>query len=450
MGIEIDFLGCMQLNIADSGFSQEIIQNAYTNADKNINAVKSMFAEDEISFLNLPISPDGHQLDKIMKFNEQNRGKFDDIVVLGIGGSALASLTFQTALNHPAWNLLPKLSRGGDPRFHLVDNIEPELIGTILDICEPARTLFIVISKSGHTTETIAAFNLMQQFMQAHLKETWKSHFVFITDPQKGWLRAFATEHNLQTFNIPEKVGGRFSALTPVGLLPAALCGIDVEIIIKGAAQAREGCLKAEFPQNWAYSFALIQHLFWTEKQKSTQVFIPYANALISLSAWFKQLWAESLGKKYDTSGKVVHAGQTLTSAIGATDQHSQLQLYIEGPDDKIFTFVEVLGFRRDFTVPKAPAPTSDKIAHIHNHTVAEILQAELLGVKKALTELNKPNLSLILPNLSPETIGELIFGLEFATVLVGHFLGINPLNQPGVELAKQIAQETLRKSQLS
>ena len=450
MGIDIDFTACMQGNIGDSGISQEFIQTAYANAIEHIDAVKATFTDDEISFLNLPVSSDGHQLDKIREFREQNRGKYEDIVVLGIGGSALASQMFHTALNHPAWNLLTQSARGGDPRFHLVDNIEPELIGTILDLCTPARTLFIVISKSGHTTETIAIFNILQQFMQAHFGETWHSHFVFITDPLIGWLRSFANQHNIQTFNIPEKVGGRFSALTPVGLLPAALCGINVEKIIEGAALAREKCFSAKFPQNWAYSFALIQYLFWTTKHKSTQVFMPYANALKSLSAWFKQLWAESLGKKYNTSGETIFTGQTLASAIGTTDQHSQLQLYIEGPNDKIFTFVEVLGFRRDFSIPQPPAPTSEKINHIHNHTVTEILQAELYAVKKALTELNKPNLSLILPDISPETIGELVFGLEFATALVGHFLCINPFNQPGVEYAKQITQETLRKSQHS
>ena len=119
-------------------------------------------------------------------------------------------------------------------------------------------------------------------------------------------------------------------------------------------------------------------------------------------------------------------------------------------PDDKIFTFVEVLGFRRDFSVPQPPAPTSEKISHIHNHTASEILQAELFAVKKALTDINKPNLSIILPDLSTETLGEFVFGLEFATSLMGHFLDINPFDQPGVEYAKQITQETLRKSQHS
>ena len=448
MGIELEFMGCMQVNIGDAGYSQEHIQKEFAKAEESINAVKSTFSTDEISFLNLPFSQDGHQLSKINEFREKNRGKFDDIVVLGIGGSALASLTFQSALNHPAWNLLPTLARGNDPRFHLIDNIEPELIGTILDLCAPERTLFIVISKSGHTTETIAAFNVMQQFIQAHLGERWSSHFVIITDPQKGWLRVFATAHNIQTFDIPEKVGGRFSALTPVGLLPAALCGIDVNKIIEGAKIGYEKCLSPQFPLNWAYSYAVIQHLFWTEKQKLTQVFMPYSNALKTLAAWFKQLWAESLGKKFNASGEIVNVGQLLASAVGATDQHSQLQLFVEGPDDKIFTFVEVLAFRRDFSVPEPPKPRSEKIAHIHNHTITEILQAELFSVKKALTKLRKPNLSLILSDLSPETLGELIYGLEFATALMGHFLGINPFDQPGVELSKQITKETLRKSQ--
>jgi len=446
MRIEIDYLNCIADEIGEEGFTQEEIQELLLSANEYIEPVKSMFKPDVTSFLDLPEK--GNQVEKILAFKEKIKGKFLNVVVLGIGGSALGSLTLQSALNHPSWNLLSSESRGLDPRFFLIDNTDPELVGTVLDVCEPAKTLFIVISKSGHTAETLAAFNLMMQLAESHLSDKWREHFVVVTDPDKGWLRQFATSNNLTAFEIPQGVGGRFSVLTPVGLLPAALCGIDIKAIIEGAKAASEYVFKTEFPKNWAFIFALMNYLFSTRRGKNIIAMMPYSNALSSLSAWFTQLWAESLGKEKNNDGKIVNTGQTPVAAIGATDQHSQLQLYLEGPNDKIVTFIEVVKFRRDFAIPESPEPRTDAVSYVLNHTFSEVIQAELYGTRQALKEKKRPNMTLILPAIMPDVIGELLFGLEFATAVSGVMHNINPFDQPAVELGKKITINRLRTTQ--
>src|SRR5262249_55859694 len=230
-------------------------------------------------------------------------------------------------------------------------NIDPDFIRDSLDTISPRDTIVNVIAKSGVTAETMATFAIVRRWMIDAVGETQaREHFVVTTDPAKGDLLAIAQEQRYPAFVIPPNVGGRFSVLTPVGTLPAALMSFDVEGLMAGARKAAVQAQKPFF-ENPALVAAFIQFVLERERQKRILVLFPYSQPLWKFAFWFKQLWAESLGKKFDRRGREVYFGQTPTAALGVTDQHSQLQLFIEGPNDKAFLFWDVKEFRNSLPI---------------------------------------------------------------------------------------------------
>ncbi|GAF90481.1 unnamed protein product, partial [marine sediment metagenome] len=274
--------------------------------------------------------------------------RFENFVVLGIGGSALGNIALQAALNHPYYNLLDKKTRGGMPRIFVMDNVDPEYFGGLLDIIDPKKTLFNLISKSGGTAEPMSQFMVVREILRKKLGAKAKDHIIATTDKESGILREIVEKEDYESFVIPGNVGGRFSVFTPVGLLSAAMGGIDIAQLLAGAAAMDSRCSTASLTKNPAYRNAVVHYLADTKKGKSISVMMPYSNALYLIADWYRQLWAESLGKKFDVDKKVVNAGQTPIKALGATDQHSQAQLYVEGPNDKIFTLVGAEKYRRE------------------------------------------------------------------------------------------------------
>lgn len=371
-------------------------------------------------------------------YARQVHGRFDDMVVLGIGGSSLGGYALLRALKHPYWNQLSAAQREGCPRYYVVENVDADQVNPLLDLLDPARTLFVVISKSGTTAETMAAFMIAKDWLEARLPaEQVAEHIVAITDVAKGVLRPVANQNGYQTFDVPDDVGGRFSVFSAVGLLPAVLCGVDVRAIQSGIRALDAVLQNPDLSQNPAAQGALIQYLMY-QRGHRVAVFMPYSYRLASVSDWFVQLWAESLGKKTDLDGDVVHVGPTPVRAVGVTDQHSQVQLFNEGPHDKIFTFVAVQQPDRDVVIPAGQFQDVPDLNYLNGKPLSQLMAAEFESTRAALTANQRPNMTLTLPQVDAYHLAQLLYLLEVQTALAGALFHIDPFDQPGVELAKQ------------
>jgi glucose-6-phosphate isomerase len=359
-----------------------------------------------------------------------------DFVVLGIGGSALGTRALQQALVHPQHNKFPMGRRQHKPGLWVLDNIDPDFCFGILDGLDPRRTFVNVISKSGATAETLAQFLWFYQILQGRVGEDKARERVIVTtDPEKGPLRRLAAQEGFTALSVPPNVGGRFSVLSAVGLLPAHLVGIDLEELLAGARFMDQRLQETHY--QLAHRLAALYYLFAARKDRPILVFMPYSSALGGLAEWFCQLWAESLGKKFDLSGRVVHAGSTPVKALGVTDQHSQLQLYMEGPQDKLITFLEVSKFKHELEIPNL-FPDQEELSYLGTHSLGELLATEKRATAFNLMKAGRPSLTLRLPEVNPFTVGQLIYLLEVATVAAGSFFGVDPMDQPGVEGGKK------------
>jgi glucose-6-phosphate isomerase len=377
--------------------------------------------------------------DQATSYAQNAAGKFDDVIVLGIGGSALGPIALRTALRPSGWNLLDSARRGGMPRLHVLDNVDPETIDVLLDRLSLDRSLFIVTSKSGGTAETMSQFLIVNgRLGDAGLEA--REHFVFVTDPKQGALRPLASREGIPALDIPPSVGGRFSVLTPVGTLPAALIGIDVGSLLAGAADMAGRCATSELTANPAGVYAALQWLADTRHEKAINVFMPYSDPLRDMADWFVQLWAESLGK-HTAGGE--SAGSTPLPALGATDQHSQVQLFMEGPLNKTVTFVAVRERATDVTIPRAFDDVKE-LAYLGGHTLGELIDIEQRATAGALAKRGRPNLTIHLDRVDAHHVGALMMLLEIATAYAGQLYGVDAFNQPGVELGKQFAYALL------
>ena len=401
-------------------------------------AVQRRWKSGELGFLDLP--DDAQQ---VRHCNELARWATDrgvrDVVVLGIGGSALGPIALRTALRPPAWNAMPASNRDGRPRLHVLDNVDPATMRALLERLELGATLFVVTSKSGGTAETMAQYLVVRGQLAAAGRPA-REHLVFVTDPERGALRMIARDEQIASLPVPPNVGGRFSVLSPVGLLPAALTGIDIGQLLAGAADMRARCTGSDWPRNPAGTFAVLQWLADTRYGRRGHVFMPYADGLRDMAAWFVQLWAESLGKIRPDG---IPVGPTPVAALGATDQHSQVQLFMEGPNDKTVTFVTVAPGGEDLTIPSQHADLSE-LAYLGGHRLGELLEVEQRATAGALAARGRLNMTLSLERLDPWHVGGLLMMLEIATALAGELYGVNAFDQPGVELGKRFTYAML------
>jgi glucose-6-phosphate isomerase len=380
----------------------------------------------------------GETVDSIRAFAEGGGQAFSNLVVLGIGGSALGTVALRTALLHPFWNELDDEGRDFFPRLYVLDNVDPATFGAFLERIDLGRTLFNVISKSGGTAETMSQYLVIRERLREKLGDGYRRHLLFTTDPEKGVLRALAKEEDVATLPVPPNVGGRFSVLSAVGLLPAAMVGIDIGELLAGAKEMVQRCETAELRSNPAGLFAALQYLAATELDAPIHVMMPYSDRLRDVADWFRQLWAESLGKQRTRGGDEVFAGPTPVKSLGATDQHSQVQLYVEGPFDKTITFLAEREGAEDVQIPSAH-PEHAELAYLGGHSMGELLRTEMLATEAALAQRGRMNMTIEVPLVDARSLGGLLMMLQIATVYAGHFWGIDPMDQPGVELGKQL-----------
>ncbi|MDR2514415.1 MAG: glucose-6-phosphate isomerase [Christensenellaceae bacterium] len=388
-----------------------------------------------MTWTELPYSQGGI-LGEIKEYAAIVRENFEAFVVFGIGGSALGPAMVHGAMSDLRHNELPKEKRGGAPKFYVEDNIDPERMVSLLNVLDLEKTCFNVISKSGNTSETMSQLLIVIDLLKQRLGEgRYESNLVFTTDANEGNLLKIAEIDGFKTFVVPDGVGGRFSELCPVGLLPAAVLGIDIEELLEGAKDMDERCKNPDYAHNPAL-FAAGAMFLAAQKGENVHVMMPYADSLRLMADWYAQLWAESLGKNQKRGGERVLTGQTPTKALGVTDQHSQVQLYAEGPEDKVVTFLKLRSFRKKITIPRGCEAFVD-VAFLCGRTLNELLEAECEATEYALLKAAKPSWSVTLPEVSAHTIGQLIYFFELMTAYSGELYDIDAFNQPGVEEGK-------------
>jgi glucose-6-phosphate isomerase len=444
MTIRLDYTNMMAPPI-DGGITDAEWRDAAVRFAEAHAAVANEYATGTLGFLDLPDDRALHQqtLDYVARVRARAGARgLTDVVVLGIGGSALGPIALRTALRPPQWNLLDDAARGGQPRLHVLDNVDPANIAALLARLDLHRSLFVVISKSGGTAETMAQYLVVRARLNEALGDAGaRERLVLVTDPQKGALRAIARTEGIDALEIPANVGGRFSVLTPVGVLPAALIGIDTGAMLAGAADMRTRCASRELGANIAGTWASLQFLADTRHGRHIQVLMPYSDALRDMADWFVQLWAESLGK-HRTPGDA-GVGPTPLGALGATDQHSKVQLFMEGPGDKTVTFISVEEGGSDVEIPRLHGDVPE-LAYLGGHRLGELLDIERRATAGALARRGRPNMTLSFERVDPFHVGALLMFLELATAYAGRLYGVNAFDQPGVELGKQFTYAML------
>jgi len=396
--------------------------------------VKSRRASGEYGFLAL-----GQQQDvarDISAWAAGRRGTFDHLLILGIGGSALGAKAVLSSLKGAGWNERSPASRDGWPTLTVLENIDPVTIASALERLDPRRTLVNVISKSGGTAETLAQYLVVRAWLEAALGEAASRSIVITTDPTKGALRALANDEGIDSFAVPAEVGGRFSVLTSVGLVPAALLGVDIVALLAGADAAVNESSGDQLALNPAARWAALQWHAQATRAANVHVLMPYCDRLREFTEWYRQLWAESLGKRIDRAGHAVFRGPTPVGAVGATDQHSQVQLFMEGPFDKTITFVRVLDTTEALPIPSR-AGLGPEMSYLAGKTMGGLLDAEFEATREALRSQGRMSCTLEIDTLDTRALGYLFMFFQVATGYAGAWYDVNPFDQPGVELGK-------------
>ena len=445
MRVTLDYNNMTDKFLGDKGFTPKQLASYNTAASAAFAYVKENRGKDELymGWTELPYNQKEIVAD-ILATARNVRRKFQYFVVLGIGGSALGPIMAFNALCHLHYNDLPKSVRKG-PKFYVEDNVDPVRMKDLLDVIDPAKTCFNVISKSGATSETMTQYLIILDLLKKAGVDA-KENVIFTTDANKGNLKKISDEvGGIKSYILPDGVGGRFSELCPVGLLPAAVLGIDINGLLAGAAYMDNVCRYPSPAKNPALMCAVLQ-VAAMEQGKNVGVMMPYSDNLKYLADWYCQLWAESLGKNVTLDGTPCNVGQTPVKSLGVTDQHSQVQLYTEGPYDKVVTFLSLKKYACSMPIPHGCENIPD-VAFLGGHTMEELILAENEATAYALTKAGRMNYTLWLPELNAFTLGQLLFLFELQTAYAGAMLNIDTFNQPGVEEGKKATFALLGKT---
>jgi glucose-6-phosphate isomerase len=428
---------------ADNFFSEKTKGQGVCNKDldelssklTNIRQkLKKAWLDGSVGYLSIP----ERQKDARLSVDEAKRGmqKFKTLIVLGIGGSDLGARALVRALQSGKRGM----------RIHFLGaNTDPEEIADLLAEVDLKSSFINIISKSGDTIEPMGTFLLLRDRLIRKVgRRKHAAQIIATTDQKAGTLRTIADREGYRTLPVPDDIGGRWSVLTPVGFFPAACAGIDVNGLLRGAKQVRDQFFSATTHSNDVLKFAGLHYLNYSQQNRNITVLMPYAARLNLLGSWFRQLWAESLGKRQSRAGQVVNHGLTPIAALGATDQHSQIQLYNHGPANKMITFIEVENLRNDFVVPE---PFSDLpgVSYYGGRRFSQLLHIERAATAHALTQNSKPNGTIFIPEISAESVGGLMTFFMLATSVMGELLDVNVYDQPGVEDGKKAIAALLR-----
>ncbi|MCC2631303.1 MAG: phosphoglucose isomerase [Patescibacteria group bacterium] len=436
MSLKFDYEYCLENATGDGNLSYEDVHDQAQAFLPWYNQVQQAKQAGELGFAKLPYQGDD-QLGAVQGLADEVRNQFKNVIVVGIGGSDLGARAVHRALNHQFFNLSEERRNGAPRLFFLGDTTDPVAIQEVLDVVDLSETAVIVISKSGNTVEQMSTFVYLRSLLIEKVgEEAHRSHMIILTDAAKGALRDIVNKEGYRSLPVPEEVGGRFSVFTEVGLFPLAIVGIDIRGLLKGAADMDKHDSEHLPEYNMPALFALLQCLYY-KRGKHISVFMPYSYSLREVGFWFRQLWAESLGKEHDLDGNELQVGPTPIAAVGPTDQHSQVQLYMEGPADKIFTFLTIENPGTNATLPSA-YEDMEGVHYLKGHDFAEILAAEQKSTAYALVAAGRPSGLISLERLDAYHLGQLFYFLELATTYAGAIFNIDAFDQPGVETGKK------------
>jgi glucose-6-phosphate isomerase len=414
--IELIFSNMMSEVLGEKGISERQIEALRDRINKaHLELTERKWPE--LAFQDLVSQDTG----EVVRIAEHIKETSEDFLILGIGGSALGPRAILKALS-PFHNLRKK------PRIFICDNADPRTLDTILSMTDMGKVSVNVITKSGSTAETMASFMIIWNALSKSMGVKGKERIIATTDPEKGNLRKIAADKGLMSLSIPPGVGGRYSVLSPVGLLLAEVAGVKSKEMLKGAADIHEKCSDPEVWKNPAYLFGALLYLMDKDEKRNINVMLPYADGLKCFAEWFCQLWSESLGK--------LGTGTTPYPSLGSVDQHSQLQLWMEGPEDKSILFLRVEDHGKNVRIPEI-FKDMDGIAYLGGHLLSELINSEQEATELALSKNKRPSMTLVIPSVDPYHLGQLFYFFEMATAFAGFLYGVNPFNQPGVEESK-------------
>ena len=434
MKLRFDYNNMMEAAIGKHGLKESVFAENAAKIDAARDAVLAARGKGWQEWCELPFTPES-ELNETIAYCKEIGKKAESFVVLGIGGSALGPLAVLSALLHLHHNELPKNKRKA-PKFYVEDNVDPERMAALIDVLDLKTAYFNVITKSGETSETLSQFLILYKMLKDSLGEAEaKKHIIVTTTIGKGTLYTIAQKEGFKIFGLGKGVGGRFSVLSNVGLVPFAVLGLDIKAMLAGAAAIAKTAEEKDIHKNPALITAFMQ-VESMKSGKNISVLMPYADSLKFMADFYCQIWAESLGKAVDLTGKEVFVGQTPAKSLGVTDQHSQVQLYTEGPFDKVVTFLAVDRYRTKVVI--ANDESIDACDFLKGHTMNELIDAERKATEFALRKAGRSNFTIYLPEVSEETIGELLMYFMYQTAFAGALLNIDTFNQPGVEEGKK------------
>lgn len=429
MTVQLDLNGALAATVGADGLGPQDLDDLAPRLQRIRADLVTRRTAGELGFADLPSRRE--DVKKVVETAAAVRAEFDTLIVLGIGGSALGARALTNGLTGP-----------GEPfRVVVADSIDPDAFAGMLSQVDVKRTLFNVISKSGETPETMSQFLVVRDHLLRELGAVdYRRHILVTTDATEGAMRQIVHDEGFRSLTIPAGVSGRFSVLSSVGLFPAAAAGVDVEELLAGAAHMDARSRAAESAM--ADPSLVLGGMLWllgARRRKSIVVTISYTERLVATVDWFCQLWAESLGKEVDREGRRVEWGQTPVRAVGTADQHSQLQLWVEGPRDKVVLFLRVEDHATTADIPAAYQDL-ESVGYLGGRELGELLNAEQRATELALGKRGRPSMTLALPAVNAFTLGQVLYLFEWATIAAAELIGVDAFGQPGVEEGKRLA----------
>lgn len=432
--IKINFNLLHETVIGENGIKYGLVKKHEDTIKKAMLKMKD-FQNNGINFMSHPFVCG--QINHVLSYSKKLREKFKNMVIVGIGGSSLGTEALYTSFREKYRDAFDESVK----KLYFIDNYDSNTVEYLLDNINFDETVFLVISKSGGTLETMAPFFYIKELILAnHDMDYLRERLVFVTDQENGQLNILNQELNVEKFIIPSNVGGRFSMFTPVGIIAASFVGIDILDINKGVKEATTDFFNIPIEDNDFVKYAITQAIYDMEKDFNINAILFYNDRFIKFAEWFRQLWGESLGKPSKDGKK--HFGTTPISFRGSTDQHSQLQLFIEGKNDKIYTVISY----KEKGKHKFNKPELEKFSYIEGKDFNDLLMAAKTGTVKSLTEKKRPVIEIEITKFTEHELGYFYQFFMLVTALTGYIFDINPFDQPGVELGKVYTVEELSK----
>ncbi len=433
--LTLDFTNCLSEAIgATHGLTKSEVDTLVAKFPKHHENVEELRSTGECAFFDLPYQ-DQSELKALLK---KHQGKWDNLVVVAVGGSSIGPRSLLTALGHTQHNFQDAAERKHAPRVFFANNPDPKVLNDLVETLDLKKTLFQVTSKSGNSVETLAMWLwLAEQLKKKAGKGALSNQVVFTTDRDKSPLMEIAKQEKIDTLAVPSNLAGRYGVLGNSGLFTAGMCNIDITKLLAGAADMDKRCRHGDAFRNPAYMHALVHYLLTRKRRKTIHVMFAFSNRLHGVGEWYSHLCAVSQGKMLNRKGKAVHVGPSPMASLGTSDQHGQMQLYCEGPFDKVVTFVTVKDHGAKAVAP-ATYPKIEAIQHLQNADFTTIMDYGYWGTEQHITAAGRPNMTIQLDVVDEANVGGLYYLLQLSTAMSAELYGIDPFDQPGVEHCKQ------------